>query len=114
VKILQKHNVVCKYFLIIYYSNIFLVIIIGFFIFLQILALIKMIVFYKHLKFENIVIGAGIIICAFILFELLTSKEFFYIISTNLQLFIILYIIRRLSRILFHQNEDYKCQVYQM
>ena len=55
-----------------------------------------MIVFYRHLKFENIVIGAGIIICAFILFELLTSKEFFYIISTNLQLFIILYIIRRL------------------
>ena len=113
-KILQKHNVVCKYFLIIYYSNISLVIIIGFFIFFQILAFVKMNVFYRHLKFENIVIGAGIIISTFILFELLTSKEVFYIISTNLQLFIILYIIRRLSRILFQQNEDYKCQIYQM
>ena len=113
-KISQIHNVDCKLFLIIYKSNISLVILIGFFIFFQILAFVKMIVFYKHIKFENIVIGAGILISTFILIELLTSKEVFYIISTNLQLFIILYIIRRLSRILFQQNEDYKCQIYQM
>jgi hypothetical protein len=73
-----------------------------------------MIVFYKHLKFENIVIGSGIIISIFILCELLTSHEDFYIISTNLQLFIILYIIRRLSRILIKQDENSKCHVYQV
>jgi hypothetical protein len=73
-----------------------------------------MIVFYKHLKFENIVIGAGIIISIFIIIELLTGDEDFYIISTNLQLFIILYIIRRLSRILIKQDENSNCHFYQV
>lgn len=67
-------------------------------------ALYKMCKFYKRIKFENLVISGGIIETIIIIFSLLTAYEILIDLSNIFQIFISLYIIRRLIRIVRKQH----------
>lgn len=71
----------------------------------HIIALIKMLKFYKRIKFENLVIFGGIIECILLLIALFTRYEIPLETGIAIQIFIVLYILRRLFRII--QNEIY-------
>ena len=67
-----------------------------------------MLKFYKKIKFENLVIIGGIIECILLLIALFTRYEIPLETGIAIQIFIVLYIIRRLFRIL--QKEIYGAQ----
>lgn len=71
--------------------------------FFSVFALYKMCRFYRHIKFENLVISGGIIELLLIILSVLTYYEIIIEISNFFQIFISLYIIRRLVRIVRKQ-----------
>ena len=71
--------------------------------FFSVFALYKMCRFYRHIKFENLVISGGIIELILIILSVLTNYEIVLEISNLFQIFISLYIIRRLVRIVRKQ-----------
>lgn len=71
--------------------------------FFSIFALYKMCRFYRHIKFENLVISGGIIELILVILSVVTYYEIIIEISNLFQIFISLYIIRRLVRIVRKQ-----------
>lgn len=69
----------------------------------SVFALYKMCKFYKRIKFENLVISGGIIEIIIIIFSILTAYEILNDLSHIFKIFISLYIIRRLVRIVRKQ-----------
>ena len=72
-------------------------------IFFSVFALYKMCRYYRRIKFENLVISGGIIELILIILSVLTNYEIVLEISNLFQIFISLYIIRRLVRIVRKQ-----------
>ena len=71
--------------------------------FFSVFALYKMCRFYRRIKFENLVISGGIIELLLIILSVITYYEIIIEISNFFQIFISLYIIRRLVRIVRKQ-----------
>ena len=67
-----------------------------------------MLKFYKRIKFENLVIFGGIIECILLLIALFTRYEIPLETGIAIQIFIVIYIIKRLFRII--QQEIYGSQ----
>jgi hypothetical protein len=67
-----------------------------------------MLKFYKKIKFENLVIIGGIIECILLLIALFTRYEIPLETGIAIQIFIVIYIIKRLFRII--QQEIYGSQ----
>ena len=67
-----------------------------------------MLKFYKKIKFENLVIIGGIIECILLLIALFTRYEIPLETGIAIQIFIVIYIIKRLFRII--QQEIYGAQ----
>ena len=72
-------------------------------IFFSVFALYKMCRYYRRIKFENLVISGGIIELILIILSVFTHYEIVIEISNLFQIFISLYIIRRLVRIVRKQ-----------
>lgn len=86
--------------------NYFLMFLVIIMIILQLIAWYKMMLFYRHLKFENIAILTGIIESIILLFGIYTHYEVLFEIGISLQIYIALYIIRRLIRTISQELYD--------
>ncbi len=80
----------------------------------HIFALITMLKFYKRIKFENLVILAGILECILLLIALFTRYEMPLETGIAIQIFIVLYILRRLFRIIQQEIYGVTFPLYQM
>ncbi len=80
----------------------------------HIFALITMLKFYKRIKFENLVILAGILECILLLIALFTRYEMPLETGIAIQIFIVLYILRRLFRIIQQEIYGVTFSLYQM
>lgn len=80
----------------------------------HIFALITMLKFYKRIKFENLVILGGILECFLLLIALFTRYEMPLETGIAIQIFIVLYILRRLFRIIQQEIYGVTFPLYQM